>query len=581
MNCFLADEVSGALEFLREKGITEIINEAEVSVSGDDFGLGNYVSVIESERKKKNVNKKIHVTVIDFTKDTHIKAEDIFTDTVCDEYIFVSLFKFEKKVSTSATALSEREILALPEFDSSFRSVKSMVDFEKNLKPYAEKHNIKVIRYTDIYGPEINTKNRINGILEKFRGEKKVTLSKGDYRSVLSASYISLVLKDLYSVIAYGKKGNIYNGSNNLVTVADIKNSIYKSFADKEIQLDFDISEEVSGSTCGIAAHKIKAVSGENTVNTDDSLYKTLASEEDYIRRYVKESYDGKIDRIREREFTLLSEVDRICKKHKINYYLVGGSLLGAVRNEGFIPWDDDVDICMLREDFEKFRKVCPEELSDEFAYQSYRDEKSTHYIYDKIRLKGTYFSSEHSIKYDDMENGVFLDVLVFDKTANSKILQRIHVFLIVMLRRFIHIRWTKEPVKGKFAFVSALILPLVCMLPFGFYHSLFEKILRFFERSKKSRFLLDGTGLYIKKGAFPMEWAVGSENVKFENLSFPGIKDSKSYLSRWYGENYITPPSVSKRTSGHIISRLDLGEYLFKDSSDRSISLKGELYDK
>ena len=147
-------------------------------------------------------------------------------------------------------------------------------------------------------------------------------------------------------------------------------------------------------------------------------------------------------------------------------------------------------------------------------------------------------------------------------------------------MRRLIHIRWTKEPVSGKFAAVSALILPLVCLLPFGFYHGLFEKILRFFEKSKSSRFLLDGTGLYIKKGAFPAEWATGSKPVMFENTEFPGVNDAEGYLSRWYGEGYMTPPEISKRTSGHKISRLDLGKHIYDNHSESSISLSGELYD-
>ena len=300
-----------------------------------------------------------------------------------------------------------------------------------------------------------------------------------------------------------------------------------------------------------------------------------------YLNEKLRTNYDGKILRIREEEKAILFEVDRICKKHNINYYLVGGSLLGAVRHEGFIPWDDDVDICMLREDFEIFRKVCPSELSEKYAYQSYRNEKTTHYIYDKIRLKGTYFSSEHSGKYDNMQNGIFMDIFVFDKTSNSVLMQKLHIFLIVMLRRLIHIRWTEEPVSGKFAFVSKIILPLVCLLPFSFYHSLFEFVLRFYEKNKKSRFVLDGIGLYVKKGALPLSWVTDNKAVRFEGLSLPGVKDSDSYLSMWYSKDYMTPPALSKRMSGHSFSRLDLGEHLYNSDEKKVISLKGELYDK
>ena len=575
MNCFFSDEVANFLDFITGKKL----NLAEVTVKGDCFGLLNYVSEVEN-RRNNDTSEKAVIYTLDFTEGKTYNAADFFANVGnYSQYLFVSLFDFEKAIPSDVTALSEREVSALAEYDNSFKSVKAMVDFENSLKSYAEKYNIKVLRYTNIYGAEINSTSEICKIITDFRNSNRVELSETDFSRNISLSYISAVLRDIYSVIAFGKKGNIYNGSNMQFTVADIKNSLYKSCGG---QLSFVDDETSEKSYKAITCHKIKSITGENTFCLDESLLKAVTdSEEIYIENYVKKSYDGKVHKIREKETEILSEVDRICKKHNIDYYLVGGSLLGAVRNQGFIPWDDDVDICMLRDDFEKFRKICPEELNDAYAYQSYRDEKSTHYIYDKIRLKGTYFSSEHSNKYNDMENGIFLDVFVFDKTANSKFLQKLHVFLIVMLRRLIHVRWTKEPVAGKYAFISKLILPLVCVFPFYFYHGLFEKILRIFEKNKKSRFILDGTGLYIKKGAFPIEWATGSKLVRFEKRDFPGVNDTDGYLTRWYGKNYITPPEVSKRTSGHKISRLDLGEHLFKESGESEISLKGELYDK
>ena len=419
MNCFFSDEVANFLDFIKGKKL----NLAEVTVKGDCFGLLNYVSEVEN-RRNNDTSEKAVIYTLDFTEGKTYNAADFFANVGnYSQYLFVSLFDFEKAIPSDVTALSEREVSALAEYDNSFKSVKAMVDFENSLKPYAEKYNIKVLRYTNIYGAEINSTSEICKIITDFRNSNRVELSEADFSRNISLSYISAVLRDIYSVIAFGKKGNIYNGSNMQFTVADIKNSLYKSCGG---QLFFVNDETSEKSYKAITCHKIKSLTGENAFCLDESLLKAVTdSEEVYIENYLKKSYDGKVQKIREKETEILSEVDRICKKHNIDYYLVGGSLLGAVRNQGFIPWDDDVDICMLRDDFEKFRKICPEELNDAYAYQSYRDEKSTHYIYDKIRLKGTYFSSEHSNKYDDMENGIFLDVFVFDKTANSKMLQK------------------------------------------------------------------------------------------------------------------------------------------------------------
>ena len=571
MNIFFKDEI-----FKLKNDFKTLSNNTEfIPVSiGKDFGLGSYISAFSFNNV--NAERKVVICSVDFFNEDDFDIEPVFKNYADAEFVFVEILGFEKGFPNGITALSERELYALCNYDSGFKIASAVYRFEKSLKKYSDKFDIKILRYTNILCSKFDASGFINSIFTDISENNRIELCSNDYQNNISITYIVDVIKDIFILVEKGLKGNVYNGSSVKCTVAELKNTLYKLTCSSGVDLELKKIECAEEINKVLSTRKIDSLFvAEHTTSLENILEKTIYdSEDEFITGYVKETYEGKISRIRAEEKDMLLEVDRICKKHNINYYLVGGSLLGAVRNNGFIPWDDDVDICMLREDFQKFRKICPEELSEKYAYQSYRNEKTTHYIYDKIRLKGTYFSSEHSGKYNDMENGVFLDIFVFDKTANSKMLQKLHVFLIVMFRRFIHIRWTKEAVSGKFAFVSKLLLPLVCVLPFSFYHYAFEFILRLFEKNRQSRFVLDGIGLYVKKGALPLSWVTENNPVSFEGEKLPGVKDSNSYLSMWYGENYMTPPELSKRMSGHVISRLDMGEYLFAMDISSDISL-------
>ena len=68
-------------------------------------------------------------------------------------------------------------------------------------------------------------------------------------------------------------------------------------------------------------------------------------------------------------ELEMLLELDRICKKHHIHYTVIAGTMLGAIRHEGFIPWDDDADVAMLRPEYDRFRKACQTDLDEERFY--------------------------------------------------------------------------------------------------------------------------------------------------------------------------------------------------------------------
>ena len=121
-------------------------------------------------------------------------------------------------------------------------------------------------------------------------------------------------------------------------------------------------------------------------------------------------------------ELDILLELDRICRKNNIQYVLCGGTMIGVIRHEGFIPWDDDVDTIMTRKEFEKFEKACQKDLNhDKYFLQTYKSDKEYRWGYVKLRRKGTEYLrwGQEAIK---CFSGVSIDIFIHDNVPDSRI---------------------------------------------------------------------------------------------------------------------------------------------------------------
>lgn len=253
-------------------------------------------------------------------------------------------------------------------------------------------------------------------------------------------------------------------------------------------------------------------------------------------------------------ELEMIIEVDRICKKCGIKYNIIAGTLLGAVRHGGFIPWDDDADIAMLRPEYEKFRRVCETELdTSRFYFQDHRNTKGYRWGYGKLRRKDTIFLREYQ-EHMPYEQGVFIDIFPMDAIPDNKLLRSIKNFECFCVRKVL---WSKvgkiadkKPWKRKW---FALLDQIPEEAVYRYYNWLVE-------RSKK----LDTQ--WVRKLTFPTpnneygylrKWYAHSKDIEFEKLTFKGIRDYEEYLTFKYVDYMSLPPENKRKV--HPVSDIKL----------------------
>lgn len=136
----------------------------------------------------------------------------------------------------------------------------------------------------------------------------------------------------------------------------------------------------------------------------------------------------------------LLYEFDRICKKYDLKYWLAYGSLIGAVRHKGFIPWDDDLDVFMMREDYEKLLTVAENELSQPYFFQTPHTDPGYYFSFAKIRNSNTTGTSV-VFNWEDFNQGIFLDIFPLDVSIAQGAQKRYNIIKELILENSTNMR--------------------------------------------------------------------------------------------------------------------------------------------
>ena len=262
---------------------------------------------------------------------------------------------------------------------------------------------------------------------------------------------------------------------------------------------------------------------------------------------------DGaKLKKLQTIEYGMLKDIADFCDSNGIAYYLCSGTLLGAIRHHGFIPWDDDVDICMDSRNYHRFIKLAPKLLDKKYFVQNYKTDRKAHFRWTKIRLNGT-TSMERSLTAFDIHSGICMDVFlkagVFSSKTGKRI-QSVAASLVEQLLAKYYYQVIKEPLTRKQRALYLLVpeflrRPLITLLsqiafPDTHKHSLCYNTWYPFHYAK-----------LMPSSFFNQETRI---QIPFEDDSFWTTAYYEEYLTIVYGNWRQLPPIEERVAHGDII---------------------------
>ena len=251
----------------------------------------------------------------------------------------------------------------------------------------------------------------------------------------------------------------------------------------------------------------------------------------------------------------IIKDIDALCKKNGIEYYLEGGSCIGAIRHNGFIPWDDDLDIIMDSDNYDKFIKVCREQL-DTSRYYLQEGLVDWPMPFSKIKLLGTVFE-EPNMYYDSLEHrGIFVDIFKLENVSNYRIHQYWQYFCAeVFLCYCLSQRGFDNPsLKKKLLMAASFPLKMECIRNF------FKKQIECFKHQRTDYVGMFGGRYRLNNSIYQRIEYSNPIRVPFENMMLPVPSGYDAILTQIFGD-YMTPPPIDEQIGMHL-QGIDFGGY-------------------
>lgn len=273
--------------------------------------------------------------------------------------------------------------------------------------------------------------------------------------------------------------------------------------------------------------------------------------------------YDENILRhLQKIELMILKDFIDFCDNYDLTYYIYGGSLLGSIRHKGFIPWDDDIDIIMFREDYEKFKKLFLNNFSEKYELLTHETHEDYFFLFAKLILKDTKFE-EWWVNQVSFSVGINIDIFVLDYVSDNNFKSSVEIKICRMLDRLLTLSSIKlEGYPHAVQFFSNGIhymLKLLKIKPL----IIIKVCLKLLNKYNNTKRVCDISALHHPQIYNSIDFKE-SIKVQFEDIKVNAPKNYHNILEQIYGD-YMQLPPKNKRYN-HITEKLDFGPYNFNN---------------
>ena len=249
----------------------------------------------------------------------------------------------------------------------------------------------------------------------------------------------------------------------------------------------------------------------------------------------------------------ILDYIVSVCESNGLRYFLIYGSALGAYRHQGFIPWDDDLDIGLPRDDYEKFLAIMKNNPSDLYQIQNDTTEEKYYLTFSKVRKQGTLFM-ESIAEGMYRDNGIFVDVFPLDYLADkSSVKHRIKEYVITYLNHALRYAGYKNAYDKKCSKVRHVVEHIICFPAFVLSKKWLTNIIKRLNKGKckeaDAKYLVEYCDLRYR-WAQPIEYYFPAKKMMFCGKEYNVPGQIEKYLSASYGEDYMQLPPEEDRVT-------------------------------